>query len=112
MRGPPSDLAVLGASHVSRSGEDPTSNPTDLGTTSLQHPTSTRAAGTPKYRKGRSGTSSKSLSEVHTTTLHSEEPDILGAYGQWIQVKRSCIIRAEHPGHNGNRSGTCGTPRL
>jgi hypothetical protein len=34
MRGPPSDLAVLGASHVSRSGEDPTSNPTDVGTTS------------------------------------------------------------------------------
>jgi hypothetical protein len=35
MRGPPpSDLAVLGASHVRRSGEDPTSNPTDLGTTS------------------------------------------------------------------------------
>jgi len=28
------DLAVLGASHVRRSGEDPTSNPTDLGTTS------------------------------------------------------------------------------
>jgi hypothetical protein len=29
------DLAVLGASHVSRSGEDPTSNPTDLGATSI-----------------------------------------------------------------------------
>jgi hypothetical protein len=28
------DLAVLGASHVRRSGEDPTSNPTGLGTTS------------------------------------------------------------------------------
>jgi hypothetical protein len=29
-----SDLAVLGASHVRRSGEDPTSNPTNPGTTS------------------------------------------------------------------------------
>jgi hypothetical protein len=28
------DLAVLGASHVRRSGEDPTSNPTNPGTTS------------------------------------------------------------------------------
>jgi hypothetical protein len=27
------DLAVLGACQITRSGEDPTSNPTDLGTT-------------------------------------------------------------------------------
>src|SRR6266545_2193968 len=38
MRGPPPmDLVVPGASHVRCSGEDPTSNPTDLGATS-DHP--------------------------------------------------------------------------
>jgi hypothetical protein len=46
------DLAVLGASHGRRSGEDPTSNPTNPGTTSPgggQGPTATaldRATGT------------------------------------------------------------------
>jgi hypothetical protein len=30
-------LAVLGASHIRRSGEDPTSNPTNPGTTSPSH---------------------------------------------------------------------------
>jgi hypothetical protein len=30
IRGPPSDLAVLGAWHVRRSGEDPTSSPTAM----------------------------------------------------------------------------------
>ena len=38
MRGPPpTDLVVPGASHLRRSGEDPTSNPTDLRATSEKY---------------------------------------------------------------------------
>src|SRR6266545_1665874 len=58
MRGPPpTDLVVPGASHVRRSGEDPTSNPTDLGTTSrrldgLTGPSRRHARGVPEVDRG------------------------------------------------------------
>jgi hypothetical protein len=42
------DLAVLGACQITRSGEDPTSNPTDLGTTSVQDESDSKGEALPK----------------------------------------------------------------